>query len=125
MHNDTPGIDHTAPFEQRAIAIINWAFGGTHHLRKEVEKDMLPWGARWKLSIHENDLSSFDFSQLTKLVICAHHYAVRVSVQSAGMRLVVVLWERNREGDNMSTRHPDLASVVEWFEQWNAGTLQN
>lgn len=121
MRNTTPGIDHTAPFEDRATAIINWAFGGLHHLRKEPVKTKFPWGWSWKLLINENDLSSFDFSQLTKLVIAAHHYAVRVSVQTAGMRLVVVLWERQRESEHTSGKHPELASVVEWFKEWNEG----
>ena len=122
MKTYPPGIDHTAPFEDRATAMVNWAFGGEHHIRK-IEKTQYPWGWAWKLRVYESDLSSYDFSQLTKLVIAAHHYAVRVSVQTAGMRLVVVLWERQRESEHTSRKHPELATVTEWFEKWNNGEL--
>ena len=125
MENQTPGIDHTAPFEQRATAIINWAFGGMHHLRKEPVKKKLPWGEFWKLLIYENDLGSFDHSHLTKLVICAHHYAVRVSVTPAGKYLAVELHERDRGAEGQSRRHPELVDPIEWFKDWNEGKSSN
>lgn len=123
MRIQTPNIDHTAPFSERAMAIIDWAFGGIHHLDSLDTK----WASirpQWRAKLHQTELSSFDFSTLSKLVVAAHHYAVRVSLRHTKKGLELWLSERDRnDAQLMNDYHPPLTDTVEWFEKWNRGEV--
>lgn len=57
-------------------------------------------------------IASFDFAEMTRMVVAAHEAAVRVEIGVGGFReLELFLYARQRQG-GMSERHPDLDTAV-------------
>ena len=90
----------------RAERVLEYVFRGWHHVEVRRVKRESPTQITYT---HHGDLSTFDWDQLTRLVVAAHSLAVRVEVSSAGPCYVRIrLSERTRNGD-MTMRHPTLA----------------
>ena len=65
-----------------------------------------------KLSLSKSGLSTFDFDELTGLVIHAHKELVRVSIIPSGPRMLgIMLFKRHADG-GMSERHPGIADLI-------------
>lgn len=98
---------HERPFEERAEAVLSQRFQGIHHCG-EITKTKGAWATN-----KYGDLSTFDFDELTRLVLAAHHYCIRASVQHPGPRMVkIVLSPRTREGA-IFNRHPTIEQGIE------------
>ena len=113
-------------FKTRALAVIELAFGGPHHV------ESLKWlhmgEPLWQhcTFLVYGDLSTFDFSGLTRLVVGAHDYCVRASVMNGGpRRLKVQLTDRHRrEGDPSTEQHPELDEHVATIRGRNGERMQ-
>jgi len=93
--------------EGRMERVLSFAYRGIHHVRK-IKKQS---ATRWEVSMPDG-ISTFDFDTLTRLVIAAHKYAVRVSIHASGPRLVkIVLCARKRQGD-IYERHPTIEEAI-------------
>lgn len=57
-------------------------------------------------------LATFDFSELTALVIAAHRHAVRLEISVQGRHLVMRAHPRSHDGDAFNTRHPTLDDLI-------------
>jgi len=67
----------------------------------------------WELNTSD-DLSTYDFDLLTRLVVMAHEECVRVSVRSSGPRLVkICLWPRRGRDGRVDDRHPTIEQAIE------------
>lgn len=90
-------------------------FGGAHHVSRVRE-----CGRTGIATSTFNELATFDYDHLTRLVFSAHDRAVRVAVRSSAPRYVeIALWKRQREGD-FSERHPTIdAALAKWREHPN------
>jgi hypothetical protein len=100
------------PFtKEEASKFFGVFYNGEHHLPSEVK----PWGQGWTVN-HRGDLASFDFSEMTRLVVMAHDCCVRISISPCKNDVLrICIWKRHsREGD-MSLRHPDLESAIKTF----------
>lgn len=92
----------------RMLAVLDSIFCGLHHL---------PHGhaTRYGLGLrvtYPGDFATFDGDTMTRAVLAAHHFAVRVSVGPAGPhRLAVCVWPRQRDGSG-SRRHPDITTAI-------------
>lgn len=90
--------------------LAEWA-GGTHHLPK-----VHSFGDGVCINFL-NDLSTYDFDRLTRLVLLAHRDAVRVEIAGSGPRMVRIIAHRRKHGDRKSMRqydwHPSLDDLVE------------
>ena len=65
-----------------------------------------------KLSLHLNGLSTFDFGELTGLVVHAHKERVRVTICPSGPRMLgVMLFKRHADGE-INERHPGVDDLV-------------
>lgn len=100
------------PASERIQAVLASTFGGMHHvfsLKKFNEGSPREF---WTI-VHSGDLATFDFDYLTALVVFAHDYGVRVSIQNGGPRALKVLLHAryDREG-HMYGRHPALETAV-------------
>ena len=103
-HNNQPWF---AEFALKAIAVVNFSFGGTHHVQSP----------KWELghlrfSIY-GGISTWDYNAMTKLVVSAHRECVRVEVHAHTFRqLRVSISRRVRFEDAgeypMCTGHPTL-----------------
>lgn len=95
------------PFAVRAEAVLALAWHGIHHC-PDIEKEE----NRWTMDVHEH-LSTWDFDWLTRLVIGAHDYCVRVTIAPRSNRtLRIMLHPRNSRTDGMSQRHPTLEEAI-------------
>jgi hypothetical protein len=71
------------PAAERIESVINHAFGGLHHVRKftEHKETKYSW---WSCNVH--DLCTVDSDNLTRLVVAAVEYGIRVEIGTAGPR---------------------------------------
>ncbi len=98
--------------KEKVEAVLDEVYNGLHHLPNKLKDH----GHYFELN-HYGDLATFDFSQLTILVLAAHKYCVRVSVKSSGRGLVKLLFhDRKREG-SMSQRHPTIEDAIEQYRK--------
>lgn len=86
--------------------LSEWALG-RHHL-----PIIRPWG----MGVHINwsqDLATFDFDRLTRLVILAHKHAVRIEIRGSTPRMVRIVAHRRRHDSTgcMYERHPALGDL--------------
>ena len=83
-------------------------FHGEHH----VPEPIYAWGRGIKCNALAGRLATFDFNELTRLVILAHDRAIRVELTTAGPgRVGIVLHQRKREGA-MYERHPTIEEAI-------------
>lgn len=102
-----------SPFEDRAFAVLDYTFRGIYHCEKII-KESGP-NPRWILNTYQN-LSTFDYDLLTRLVLSAHKYCVRAEIRNSGPgRVKIVLTNRARTG-MMHERHPTIQEAIESSE---------
>lgn len=65
------------------------------------------------LSVHTSGFSTYDFDELTGLVVAAHKERVRVSIMPSGPRMLKIMLRKRKEEGSMSARHPGLSDLVE------------
>lgn len=84
---------------------------GFHHLFGRITGDGQPDQIRCILEAH-NCLATYDFRDLTRLVVMAHDRCIRAEIQPArGNAIAVILTKRSRDG-NQSEWHPTLEENV-------------
>ncbi len=95
------------PQEVRMERVLSVAFRGIHHcprLKKEYRN-------LWTVTV--SPISTWDFDQLTRLVIAAHHYGVRVEIEPGGPRRIkLVLTPRSSRDGCFSKRHPTIQQAI-------------
>ena len=111
---NTPATPHTdmlaQPFEVRAEAMLSHVFRGMHHVYS------LKKFPRYWTCIH-SQLSTFDYDTLTRLVIGAHDYAIRVELNNGGPQAIkLMLHPRQREGI-ICQRHPTIEAAIQSFRK--------
>jgi len=105
---------HERSFRRRVIGLLAFIYDGIHHVKGQ--------NIRWTegpfphatLSVADN-LATYDWDGLTRLVIGAHDLALRVGIRASGPRHVkIVIHPRRRpaEGDGVWQRHPVLEDHV-------------
>lgn len=95
----------------RIAWVTDVVFGGNHHIPSPRELCLVgrPYAV---FLIYERTIASFDFNEMTRLVVAAHEAAVRVQVGVGGFReLELSLHARDRHG-GMSERHPELDGAI-------------
>lgn len=96
---------------EEATEFFSELYGGEHHIPGYKPKQ---YGAGFSIIHDRGDLATFDYSQLTKLVLMAHDKCIRVSIEGYTSRKVrIAIWARQgREGD-ISLRHPTIEQAIE------------
>lgn len=88
-------------------------YQGEHHIPGKVK----PFGDGWVVNHDRGGMSTYDFNQLTKLVLMAHDKCIRVEIIPCSPRhLKIAIWQRQREG-SMSQRHPTIETAIENFKK--------
>lgn len=101
-----------ASFEERAREVIQCAFGGEHHVRKlkwMLAKDAILVSSFCEFAV-PGYLSTWDYDELTKLVVAAHDQCVRAEVRPKGKDFLVILSDRERQNADHPyvNAHPTL-----------------
>lgn len=100
-----------ASFRKRAENVLAATFRGLHHVpylhrAKWSEKHV-------RVTLHDS-LATFDYDELTRLVVAAHDQCVRAEVVPLGRHLGLFLHDRQRSGE-VWARHPGLEEHVAWL----------
>lgn len=102
------------PFETRAEQLLSYVFDGMHHV-DSLKKVPSPH-PRWTC-LQAGELSTYDFDTLTRLVIGAHYFCLRVSVSNGGPRVLkITLHERKGREGSIYERHPTLGDAIKQWE---------
>lgn len=106
MNDQAENAAALEPFEVRAERVLAITFRGIHHCDKITKHE-------WGWTTLADVMATFDFDELTRLVIAAHDECVRVQVSPAGCRRIkLTLHDRKRVG-HIFTRHPTLEQAIE------------
>ena len=102
---------------KRAALILSRLFGGMHHLaRTQIRK--IDWSEKHFIKYtHSRSMSTTDGDDLTHLVLLAHEYGIRVTIESCSFKYVNIIFHprKNREG-RFDERHPTIHQVIKRFE---------
>ena len=107
-----------SPLGAKAAYILGCTFGGIYNTRMNHEKTNWADTRSVKATVSWSTMATWDFNELTTLVVLAYALCVRVQIGAvAPHRLQFMFSPRTREG-GMSTRHPDLDQAVADFKSW-------
>ncbi|CAB5079702.1 hypothetical protein UFOVP141_22 [uncultured Caudovirales phage] len=90
----------------RAAQLLACVFSGFHNMRPIRE-----CGNGVAVTLYQCDLSTFDFSQLTQIVVLAHQRCIRVSICLYGMHLEARAYARDPNGARFDNRHPSWSEL--------------
>lgn len=97
---------------EQATEFFSQFYGGEHHIPDWKPKR---YGYGWSVNHDRGSLATFDFNELTRLVIMAHDACIRVEVAAVRNGIIrIAIWKRVREG-NISLRHPTLEHAIDSF----------
>lgn len=104
-----------SPFGKTVAQIIGTTWKGIYHLP---QSSYLHPRTQWdhdgfiELIIPDQGIATWDFNQLTTLVVLCHDYCIRMQLDNAGMRhLKLRFHKRAREG-GVGTRHPTMEEAI-------------
>lgn len=100
--------------KQVAIDFFSEFYYGEHHIPGKIKE----CGRGWSVNHDKGSLSTFDFNQLTRLVLMAHEKCIRVEViPIRNYILQIAIHQRKREG-SMIERHPTIEQAIEDFKKF-------
>jgi hypothetical protein len=112
MEDKEPVTESKHLTKEEATAFFSEFYQGDHHIPKGGVKE---FGYGWAVVHNRGDLATYDYNELTKLVIMGHDRCIRVSIMPYQIKsLKIAIWRRQREG-GMSERHPTLEQAIESF----------
>lgn len=104
-----------------AVTFFGILFGGEHHIPGTVKQ----YGNGWSV-ITRQELSTYDFDLLTRLVLLSHETCIRSCILQGGPgRIKIAIHRRVREG-NMFERHPTLEDNIAVIKEyrWPADVIK-
>jgi hypothetical protein len=108
----TPETESKHLTKEEATAFFAEFYQGEHHIPKH---QVFEFGRGWMVKHDRGDLATYDYNELTKLVLMAHDKCIRVGVSPLSKQtLQICIWKRQREG-RMDERHPTLEQAIEKF----------
>lgn len=94
---------------------LNRLFGGFHHVTAPFRE----FGRGICINTTTSYMATFDYDHLTKAVIMAHNWGVRLSISGSGPNMIkIALWKRHKRDGNISERHPTIEQAVEKYKDW-------
>lgn len=85
-------------------------YGGFHHVPTNAIRQ---FGKGISISHYRFHLATFDYDQLTRLVVLAHDRCIRAEVEGGGPgQLKIILHKRHHREGRMNERHPTLEDNV-------------
>lgn len=90
-------------------------FRGFHHIPAKIKSA----GRGVEINFRCHSFASFDFDDLTKLVVMSHNWGVRSNICGSGPAMVKLqLWKRHLRAGDISLRHPTIEQSVEKFKSY-------
>lgn len=105
-----------SPLGENVADLLNeWALG-IYHLDSNALKRVV-WEDPYYIEFRNGNtrLSTWDFSDLTRLVFLAHDYCIRVEISPLSRTTVRMTFHQRKRDGSMSQRHPTLEqAVADW-----------
>lgn len=96
--------------KEKVLGVLSFAYGGEHHIPGEIRQ---PGGAHF-IEINVPDgIATFDFDNLTRLVIGCHQICVRMEIVASGPRRLKLRFHNRRPEGRIFERHPTMQGVLE------------
>ncbi len=106
-------VANLSPFGERVADLLGYWVTGIYHLDGIEKRD---WSSCDMIEITvRTELSTFDYRNLTTLVLLAHRMAIRVAIIPAGRVLKIRFSERQRTG-SVFDRHPTIEEAIAEFD---------
>lgn len=96
-------------FEKKVEMVLTRMFHGIHHVPGWEKRE--PFGDGIRVVVKAG-LASYDFPELTSLVVACHDLAVRVEIHPAGARKLALCFHPRRRDGQMWERHPRIEEAV-------------
>ena len=104
------------PFQKRVVTILGIVGSGIYNAPINPSKINWDWGKGVSV-VWKRDLCTWDFNNLTLLVVLCHEARIRLEVDTAGpVGIRLSFWQRKSEG-GISERHPSIDEAVESFRK--------
>lgn len=108
------GVD-VSPFGVRVADLLGYIYRGLYHLDVEHKAN---WNGVGHIEVKlDRDLSTFDSSQLTELVLLAHRMAIRIAIMPLSNRTIKLIFHERRRGGEWWNNHPSIHEAIEKFEK--------
>lgn len=115
------GVEPSA-FGSEVADILGIVWRGIYHLR-DASLQRVDWRAVDMLDLTvPRDLATYDFAELTDLVVLCHDRAIRLSIEPAMSRLRLRFSRRSRDGAQHE-RHPTIEQAIERVRRFAAPEL--
>lgn len=111
-------------FGRRVADLLGEWYYDLYHMDGAILAD---WSTPTYIQIrHHGELSTFDNSSLTRLVLLAHREAIRVSISPRSNRYITLMFHPRQAADTsealrMYERHPSIEEAIRTFNaQWES-----
>lgn len=94
---------------EEATDFFSAFYFGAHHIPGYKPRQ---FGSGWYVNHDRGGMATYDFNQLTRLVVLAHDRCIRAEISALTPSMIrIAIWKRKREGD-MAERHPELEDHI-------------
>lgn len=111
------------PFQRRVMHILGVSLGGIYNA--PITWKSVRWGDDERypfmlVPVRHGFLATYDFNQLTMLVLCCHQARIRLEIRAHGGfgGLALHFSQRLRHADSVSGFHPNIAEMVAQFRAY-------
>ena len=103
-------------FQRKAVELLCQGLNiAPYNISTNWEKVDWDWGGGVRFKISHRSLATFDFDELTGLVILAHDQCVRVQIDAVAPRLMsIAMHQRHKRDGGMNERHPTMEQAIEY-----------
>lgn len=108
--------ERLSPFQARVFDIIGIVGGGIYNAPISWARVRWDWGGGVSV-IWRGCLASWDFSDLTWLVLLCHEARIRVSIEPLARQYLRLAFHQRAGSGGIARRHPDLDEAVTDFYQ--------
>jgi hypothetical protein len=103
-----------SPLGIKVADLLGELFLGIYHIEKEVLK--VNWTNKGYIEINiSQDLSTFDYDKLTRLVFLAHWFCLRVEINPCNFKYIKLMFHSRKRDGFIYERHPTLEEATESF----------
>jgi hypothetical protein len=100
-----------AEAERRAELVLSCAFRGIHHV--DEWRRRYAFGSGVAINIYCHGLATYDFDELTRLVVAAHDHCVRLEISAISPTHVRLAFHcRERDAEAVWDRHPTIETQI-------------
>ena len=98
--------------------LLGELFYGIYHINQN-SLDRVNWENQYhiEISIGWTSWSTFDFSNLTRLVFLAHHRAIRVDLSPCNFTHIELMFHQRSRSKEIARGHPTLDDAVKTFKK--------